>query len=172
MKYTLMICYRDLVTEPSQTIQKHSALISKHAYCWWGWWKKPIEIVPHQLLIELATSTEKSPRDVLLYDCGQYHLHKARLIGVDISPLDSGVSSPEIDKTPDYYVHVKCAVWFKFDNIEAVPNSDKFIKKTTYRAFPSWPVESRYRDFIGKKIRNFEELDEMAVTLWQVDICT
>lgn len=170
MTEVIMLCFRDLVTRPGETVEKHRALIRQHGYCWWGWWKKPIEEVPAELLARmLGTGATPAPIQILLFDCGQHKLHLADLAAVAIAPNTTGMSSPEIGKTPDYYVHVRCAAWFKLASLQDVPDAEKELRRIKYLSFPSWPKPDRHDGHKGQPIESFDELDEMKVTLWHLD---
>jgi hypothetical protein len=169
MRETVILLFRDLVTQPQETIDFHRDKIVEHDYCWWGWWKKQIEDVPIQLLSHLAqlAAHNEEQHSVFLFDCGSHRLYEADLLGVEIAASDEAMRSPEIDKTPEYYVHLRCAVWLKFSAIRDVSNVPKLLSNMTYISFPTWR-NNRYDDFCGKIIGSTTELDEMLVTLWHV----
>ena len=170
MKDTVMLCFRDLITAPGDSIAQHKRLIDDYGYCWWGWWMKPIEDVPNELLLKIVRTKSNHGSDIFLYDCGQYGLYRATLTDVAISPTNVGMSSPGIEQTPEYYVHVKCRAWFKLEGIDLVPESDAKLHLIKYVDFPSWRLEETHDHFKGKNISNFQELDQMAVTLWHIEL--
>ncbi len=165
-----MLCFRDLVTAPGDSIAQHKKLIDHYGYCWWGWWMKPIEDVPNDLLLKIVRTNSNGGSHILLYDCGQYRLYRVKITDVGISPTNVGMSSPGIEQTPEYYVHVKCRAWFKFVGVDLVPDSKEKLHLIKYVDFPSWRREETHDHFKGKNISSFEELDQMAVTLWHVEV--
>lgn len=172
---TLMLCFRDLVTQPGETIAFHLALIQRYGHCWWGWWKKPIENVPVDLVQGLASQRNGRSPAILLYDCGRYKLYRARLDGVAIAPGEGTVSSPDVEKTPEYYDHLRLSLWLKLGAISEITEATTRMKELTYVGFPSWPQESLYEAYKGKPIGSWEELDQTTVTLWHLngpdDLC-
>ena len=175
MKDTVMLCFRDLVTAPGDSIAQHKRLIDEYGYCWWGWWMKPIEDVPNELLLRIVRANTNGGSRMFLYDCGLYRLYSVKLTDVAISPTNSGTSSPGIEQTPEYYVHVKCRAWFKLVEIDLVldskePEDMEKLRLIKYIDFPSWRREDTHDAFKGKNITSFEELDQMAVTLWHIEV--
>jgi len=169
MNDTIILCFRDLVTEPGGTINLHQELINQYGYCWWGWWKKPIEDVPVEVFLQIIAPKKGLDKpSILLYHCGDYELFNATIENIKVAPSEGGMSSPEIDKTPEYYVHLKCAAWFKLNKIEKINNSEEEIKKMIYVSFPSWPKDASHDEFREKNIESFEQMDEMKVTLWHI----
>ena len=112
----LMLVFRDLITTPGDTIALHSEIITSSGYCWWGWWKKPIELVPIAAFeaLELA----KSPKNIFLFDSGQYLIYKGTLSEIFVAPSEDGMQSPDINRTPNYYVDLSLTVWFKLTQLE------------------------------------------------------
>src|SRR4051794_1494637 len=102
MKEAILLCYRDLVTPKHHTIESHCQIIRSHSYCWWGWWKKPFEVIPDELF-DLADSDTLEARPTILYDCGLYELYMAGLSAVAVSFSEAGIPSPERGATPAYY---------------------------------------------------------------------
>lgn len=170
MRDTIILCFRDLVTAPGDTISRHSELVREFGYCWWGWWKKAIEDVPVDLLLRIVGSNGGKNAEIFLYDCGSYKFYKVTTGGVSIAPSDTGMSAPEIEKTPEYYANLKCGAWFKFKNISEVVDGLTELRKMKYLDFPSWRRESTHEAFKGQNVASFEELDAMQVTFWHVEL--
>lgn len=45
---TVILRFRDLVTENNVTIDRHKDMIDKKGYVWWGWWNKGNEKLPFE----------------------------------------------------------------------------------------------------------------------------
>jgi hypothetical protein len=168
MRETAMFLFRDLVTQEGDTIKLHQEKITEFGYCWWGWWKKPIEKLPLEFLLNLIPEGGSST-EVLLFDCGTYNFYRVNLQEVAISPSHAGMLSPDLDKTPGYYQHLRLVVWLKLLSISRVQEPTRFVKKLTHVDFPTWR-DSRYEKHRGMQVRDPQELDEMLVTLWQVRV--
>ena len=171
MSETIILVFRDLITSPDETIKSHAELIKYYGYCWWGWWKKPIENVPIGLFERVLSIKAK----IYLFDCGQYlnkrtsgdnYFYVADTDDYFISSTDAGVPSPDINKTPSYYSDRRFIVWFKFTSISGI--SEDVIKGHKYIDFPTWP-NTAYDSYNGKYISGADELDEMRVTLWHIE---
>lgn len=164
MDESLIFVFRDLVTQNGQTITFHKELIDAHKYCWWGWWKKPIENVPSALFERILGAD--MPSAIFLLDCGNYLFYEAQLSGISIAPSDEGAPSPEIDKTPEYYSYLRLAVWLKLTSIE--PIDEAVLKQFRYVDFPTWRSHE-YDRYKGQEVSGAGELDEMRVTLWHIE---
>jgi len=159
---TLLLVFRDLVTLSHQTIGLHNEIIREYGYCWWGWWKKPIEDVPTDLFERILAEGGKT---IYLLDCGNYLFYRAHLTGVKIAPSEEGSPTPELERTPSYYTHLRLVVWLKFASIQAI--DEKVIKQFKYASFPTWRSHA-YDHYKGKTVSGAEEIDEMRVTLWHL----
>jgi len=160
---SLIFVFRDLVTLSHQTIELHDELIREHGYCWWGWWKKPIEDVPTDLFEQILGAGSNGT--IFLLDCGNYLFYQAQLLGVKVAPSEEGTPSPELEKTPSYYTHLRLVVWLKLTDIKLI--DEKVIKEFKYVDFPTWRSQA-YDQYKGKNVGGAGELDEMRVTLWHI----
>ena len=52
---TLILRFRDLVTQPGDTIARHQVLIAQKTFVWWGWWNKAGETIPDDVFRTLRT---------------------------------------------------------------------------------------------------------------------
>jgi len=43
---SMILRFRDLSTNPGETIKLHKEKIVNHGFTWWGWWNKAGETVP------------------------------------------------------------------------------------------------------------------------------
>ena len=114
---TVILRFRDLVTAEGETIQKHIAVIEKHNYVWWGWWKKGNEKTPISEFAALKIAATTHPIDIYLVDSGQSLVYHAICTDIHLKEEEKS-PSPEKDKTPEYYQDQKYCVWFKLTKIE------------------------------------------------------
>lgn len=162
---TIILRFRDLVTENNDTILRHKEMIDKKGYVWWGWWNKGNEKTPYDEFSILKGRVEESPKEFFLMDSGQEKLYKAICLDMKCSQT-SKIQSPELDFTPSYYNAQKYYAWFKFDKIEECDT--KVLKEYTYVEIDSFLLDSNYKKFYGKRIYNIAEMIQQNRTLWFV----
>lgn len=163
---TIILRFRDLVTNKGGTIDLHKKIADEEGAVWWGWWKKSGETAPQLALGFLSAKAEKQ---VLLFDSGHNRLYWATYNKIEHK---NGVelASPSPKLTPAYYRDQMCEAWFRFTSIEEVPEDvtqqklqgfayarrDEFFKDGT----------SRYGVFYDKVISSCDELREQDRTMW------
>lgn len=164
---TVILRFRDLVTENDATIAIHKDVINKKGYVWWGWWNKGNEKAPFDEFCVLKGEIENQPKYFYLMDSGQEKLYKAKCAEIKCSENDK-IQSPELEYTPNYYNTQKYFAWFKFDAVEEC-NIDE-VRDYTYVKVDSLFVEncSNYEKFYGKRIYNIKELIQQNRTIWFV----
>lgn len=164
---TIILRFRDLVTEEDETIVKHKSIIEQNGYVWWAWWKKGNEKLPVDDFSAFSTYAKSKSIDVYLMDSGQAKLYKASCRDICLS-ADAEMDSPEPQKTPEYYRNRKYPAWFKFSSIdECDPNE---LQKHTYVEVDNLFVENstNYQKFHEKKIHDINELIQQNRTVWFV----
>ena len=57
---TIILRFRDLSTNPGETIAFHREKIKEHSFAGWGWWNKAGETIPAETFIELTDRINKS----------------------------------------------------------------------------------------------------------------
>lgn len=164
---TVILRFRDLVTENDATIAIHKDVINKKGYVWWGWWNKGNEKAPFDEFCVLKGEIENQPKYFYLMDSGQEKLYKAKCAEIKCSENDK-IQSPELEYTPNYYNTQKYFAWFKFDAVEEC-NIDE-VRDYTYVKVDSLFVGncSNYEKFYGKRIYNIKELIQQNRTIWFV----
>ena len=164
---TIILRFRDLVTENDATIARYKDVIKTKGHVWWGWWNKGNEKVPFDEFCVLKGEIEMNPKDVYLMDSGQKKLYKAKCCDIKYSKSDK-ISSPESDYTPDYYNGQKYYEWFQFTSIEECDVDE--VKNYTYVKVDSLFIEnsSNYNKFYGKRIYNIMEMIQQNRTQWFV----
>lgn len=116
---TIILRFRDLVTEAGETIIAHDNIIKEKQAVWWAWWNKGNERIPVQEFSTLRTFAENDAIAVYLLDSGQKKLYKATCSGVNFSTRDLA-ESPSPELTPEYYRSRKYPAWFKFIRLKNV----------------------------------------------------
>ncbi len=164
---TVILRFRDLVTENNVTIARHKDMIDKKGYVWWGWWNKGNEKLPFEEFCVLKGEIESKPKYFYLMDSGQEKLYKAECLDIKCSGGDK-ILSPELECTPNYYNEQKYYAWFKFDKIEECEADE--VKNYTYVNVDSLFVEnhSNYEKFYGKRVYNIKEMIQQNRTIWFV----
>ena len=164
---TVILRFRDLVTENNVTIDRHKDMIDKKGYVWWGWWNKGNEKLPFEEFCVLKGEIEGKPKYFYLMDSGQEKLYKAECLDIKCSGSDK-ILSPELECTPNYYNEQKYYAWFKFDKIEECEADE--VKNYTYVNVDSLFVEnhSNYEKFYGKRVYNIKEMIQQNRTIWFV----
>jgi len=160
---TIMLRFRDLV---APTIAEHQRIIDERGYVWWGWWKKPTEIVPGELLRALSERAHQpvgDPPFIYLLDTGRGVLYAAPLLEV-ASSTRRDIPCPQPMATPDYYRGREYAAWFKLGTFSAEPPAT--LSRLAYHGFPT--LTTPIPMLLGRLIGGPEELRSMDVTLWWV----
>ncbi len=163
---TVILRFRDLVTEKDATIGQHKEIIKNKNYVWWGWWNKGNEKVPYDEFSVLKGRIAGT-LDLYLMDSGQRKLYKAKCC--DMEYLDNRkMKSPEIDHTPDYYNSQDYYAWFKLSEIQECDNN--LVRNFSYVDVESIYMESdsNYSKFSNKRIYNVQEMIQQNRTLWFV----
>jgi hypothetical protein len=57
---TIILRFRDLVTDPGKTVEEHNTISNSQGHVWWGWWNKFGEQVPVSTFTALLERIRKS----------------------------------------------------------------------------------------------------------------
>lgn len=114
---TLILRFRDLVTEDGETILTHKTIIDREGSVWWAWWRKGHEITPTSEFGILRTRANETGLQVMLVDSGQNKLYLAKCSDI-ICQENKPLNSPNLDLTPEYYRDRPYFAWFNFTSIE------------------------------------------------------
>ncbi len=164
MNKTLILRFRDLITEDDGTINDHLNMIYNYGEVWWGWWMKQNETPPRDLFIDLFNELEgKGMLFIYLFNSGLNKLYKARLIKMLVAPEGNTIRTPDFEKSPSYYHRGSYPAWFLLNGIEEIS-----FKDTNLTIISKPTKDSKVDTFTPKKIESLEELQEMNVTLWEV----
>ena len=164
---TIILRFRDLVTEENGTIERHKDVIEQKGYVWWAWWKKGNETTPVQEFSFLGTNAKTTPVSIFLVDSGQRLVYRAICEAVELK-INQKIASPEKDKTPEYYRDQEYFAWFKFRKIELCNENE--LRNFTYVDCPSLFINKNinYSKFNNKKIYSVDELIQQNRTVWFV----
>jgi hypothetical protein len=116
---SLVLRFRDLVTDQGSTVQQHDEIAEKKGSVWWGWWNKFAEQVPINTFDRLAglIATSGNPLDILLLDSGQNKLYSTTCHEICWQHGRVKIGSPDPELTPSYYRTETYFAWFKLDRI-------------------------------------------------------
>jgi hypothetical protein len=161
---TLILRFRDLATDPGDTIRLHKDICVQSGYVWWGWWAKGGEKVPAQVFSELNAIAEENGLEIFLFDSDSRALYKATCTGIEFR--GEQIPSPEPNRTPDYYPR-PCPAWFKLSDIKAEPDENA-LRKYSYVEVKEFfqRGEPRFERFNSKVIWSTVELAQQERTIW------
>lgn len=99
------------------TIDRHEAVLNRHAEVWWAWWKKSHEDGRGE---ELQALAEKAPVTIGLVERRKKRFYRARCDRIEIAGEDKVIPSPDQELTPEYYNKGSFPAWFHFQEIKEV----------------------------------------------------
>jgi hypothetical protein len=174
----LMLKFRDLLTEDGETIAEHRSIIKSYKSVWWGAWiRKGIETPPRKFLAQILNTVDECYKaKVYLYDTSRQKIYACEVSDIKVSPIKSGITSPEPEKTPEYYHRNRCPIWFKFISIDDVDFSSLKLyydsaptllsENDSYQASRSNHIESIDKLSQDGSIRSLRDLTKLNVTMW------
>jgi hypothetical protein len=164
---TLILRFRDLVTDHGQTVAKHQEIIKTKGHVWWGWWRKQDETIPDDAFRHIAQLATKGLK-LYLMDSGQDLLFEVNCTDVRWDSKHIEISTPNVNETPEYYNQKPLMAWFQF--IEIVPLEDP---QATLQQFSYLQVDDFFKDktsnylpFYGKRVYSVKELRLQDRTIW------
>jgi len=166
MTRTIILRFRDLVTEEGGTINEHRRLLREFGEVWWGWWADQSEITPKQLFNELQTIIkEQGSFTVYLFDTGMSKFYSATVSRILVAPKGR-IPTPNAEDSPDYYHRAKCPAWFLLSTLEEADFSKLMF---IHDSFPTREgQDEKLIGQIGEPIKSLKDLKEKNVTLWVV----
>jgi len=168
---TLVLRFRDLATEPGETIERHHAICGADGKVWWGWWHKAREHVPTRAFEAINTHAEQGGLEIYLLNAHEQEVYRARLSQVRWQSDLSTFLTPETALTPDYYRGRRCKAWFLLTEIEPSPVPFETLAPLLQVSVPEFfggeePSELEALD--GTPLVSPESLDEQNRTIWFV----
>ena len=174
----IVLRFRDKGDNIFDTIEKHkeiinNAKIDKDKYVWWGWWAKEYEHTPVEYFKVIEEKINKKPDSVkvFLLHTKKKTLYEAKCTSILFDENDNPLSSPEIDKTPEYYNNQKQKLWLKFNEIKEkeietilsgkysfLPDSKLFLKGIENNRL--------YASFANCKVAEIDEFLIQKRTMW------
>lgn len=162
---TLVLRFRDLVTEPGGTILEHRRVLQDRDTVWWGWWMRQYEESPRAFLGEIRDQIDAREEPVIcLLDSGKAQLFSAVVADLRVGPPGEALVSPDISRTPDYYQRGRYPVWFLLAKIE-----DDSLESHNWRfaEFPTNPEKNQ--EHVGQQVTSLEQVRETDATLWVME---
>ena len=167
---TLILRFRDLITETGQTVDLHNAIsASSPGHVWWGWWNKLGEVVPDDVFRCLrVTAVDSSGLEVLLLDSGRDQVFRATCSDIHWNNNHDLVGSPDPECTPEYYRPRKCLAWFRLGPI--TPAQEDTFRQFSYVDVAEFFKDhrSRYGAYANKVVCDADELRQQDRSVWFV----
>jgi len=168
MKRTVILRFRDLITEEDGTVNEHKKLIDEFGEVWWGWWMRQYESVPRHLFQELSKAMDSSGHvQAYLFNSGTTKLYSTRIARILVSlTKDDRISTPDPERSPAYYHRGSYPAWFLLRSLELIDFSDQMFR---YDSFPTRPeLGGSLGQLLGQRVPSLEQLRHIDVTLWVV----
>lgn len=162
---TLVLRFRDLVTEPGGTILEHRRVLQDRDTVWWGWWMRQYEESPRGVLGEIRDQlTGREEPSIFLLDSGTAQLFSAVVTDLRVGPPGETLASPDVSRTPGYYQRGRYPVWFLLTKIE-----DDSLESHSWRfaEFPTNPTKNE--EYVGRQVTSLEQVRETDATLWVME---
>ena len=165
---TIILRFRDLVTERGQTVAQHQAIIKGSGHVWWGWWRKRGETVPDDAFRDLAKRAKAGGFDAYLMDSGQELLYKVVCSDIKWDANLVEIESPDVTMTPEYYNQRTYLAWFKLSEITAVMDPESVLHKSSYLRVDEFfeGQDLSYAPFYDKQVHSVKELRQQDRTIW------
>lgn len=165
---TIILRFRDIVTRPDGTIQRHNALIRQFGEVWWGWWSRDQELTPRDLLRELADRIDSEGYvTIYLYHSTSYKFYRANVIEIMVAPRGQRMTTPVPEKSPAYYHETECSAWFLFTSIEEVSFAGVEFR---YDSFPTRLDAGTISQLVGLTVSSLDQLKAIEVTMIPVQV--
>ncbi len=167
---TLILRFRDLVTQPGDTIARHQALIAQKTSVWWGWWNKAGETIPDEVFRSLRTQCQSSEGLALfLLDSGGHQLYRAICREILWSAQHDRIAPSDLSAIPSYYEQQKYLAWFRLTDLSAW-SDPSLLGSFSYVEVPQFFEKevAQYQPFDGKRIFSIDELIQQNRSMWFV----
>lgn len=168
-RLSLVLRFRDLVTEPGGTILEHRKVRDDRDTVWWGWWMRQYEQSPRDLLGTIRDQIDSGTEPAaFLLDSGQAKLYSCVIADLRVGPPGETLPSPDVSRTPEYYQRGRYPVWFLLLRID-----DDSLDNHNWRfaEFPTNPKPEN-KALIGDKAETLEQIRDTDATLWVMEETT
>jgi hypothetical protein len=171
MKRTVILRFRDLVTEPGGTIAEHRRILRQEGSVWWGWWMKQWENAPRGFLAEILEEIEATgPVQGYLFNTGLDLLYSCDIADIRTGLDDAHpISTPDPNKTPDYYHRGRYPAWFLLTQVEDRSFESVHLQ---YESFPTVvggrEMRKEIERYLKQDVTSLEQLRGRDVTMWVV----
>ncbi len=178
MRKTVILRFRDLVTDQGETIKEHTRLLKQFGEVWWGWWARQTEKTPRKLLQELANAARTDGFVTgYLFNSGTDEFYSVKISRILVAPENERVKTPDPERSPEYYHRAPCPAWFLLHSLE----EEDFSRMTFL--FDSFPTVSNQDEtliggIIDQLVPSFEGqpmssiVDRPVSTLADQPICS
>jgi predicted MPP superfamily phosphohydrolase len=167
----LLLRFRNL-TADIDTVEAHNEVARREKSVYWGWWKKPPEMMPDPALTELAREVTSDPgtKAVFFVDSANNDLYRAQLYEVAYEPGGPEKPAPKPKLCPTYYRSKKLPAWFRVGAIEKVNASllNEYVFSASNRTAFSRAVSGLSKKHIGQIVSDSNFLDS-NVSLWFIE---
>ncbi len=169
---SIILRFRDLITEEEGTINDHKELLKNHGEVWWGWWMKPYEHTPINLFKEIKQIiVDKEYYKAYLFNSGTMKMYRTNIVNIIVAPHSTQISTPQPEKSPSYYHRGAYPAWYLLSMIEEVDiNKLDILIKDFPTVFDAKKEGERFQKLINKKIESLELIRDTDVTMWKVEI--
>lgn len=166
---TLVLRFRDLATEPGETIAQHHGICAQHGRVLWGWWHKAREKVPRRVFEAMRTKAAADEPKIYLLNAAERKLYRARLSDVHFDESLEAIHTPDPALTPDYYQGRRCRAWFELRQLELAPVPFAPLAgllQVAVADFFEGGVPPELAAYDGTVLHSPEHLDEQNRTVW------
>jgi 3',5'-cyclic AMP phosphodiesterase CpdA len=164
----VLLRFRDLTTRVN-SIDEHNKITQVHKSVYWGWWKKPAELMPDPSLTVLQREVMGSPGTVPIFfiDSATEKVYQAVLHEVIYEQTGPELKAPNPDLCPEYYRTKTVPAWFRIGLIHDVDNCklNEYVFSTANRTASNRGTTGLKRSEIGEVVKDTQFLDS-NVSLW------
>ncbi|MCC2643934.1 MAG: hypothetical protein K0S45_4347 [Nitrospira sp.] len=169
MPDVLLLRFRDL-TPGVNTISTHNEIANAKGRVLWGWWKKPLELMPDPGLTNLATDLRPDSK-VFLVDSATAKIYRVNLLRIHFVPGGKEQPPPEPDLCPGYYRTQLLPAWFEIGKIEENPLEISCLASYVFshnnRSAPKQSAAALPDSAIGQPVLDIDFLDS-NLSLWLI----
>lgn len=164
----LLLRFRDLTAEVN-TVTAHNEIAEASQTVFWGWWKKPAELMPDPSLTILKRDVADNPGRIPIFfiDSATERVYEAALHEVVYEQTGPEQPVPNPDLCPEYYRAKNLPAWFRIGPIREVGNNklSEYVFSSANRTAFNRSVTALSRSEIGEVVKDTKFLDS-NISLW------